>query len=344
MQNRETMVSIRCVTFNHASYIVDAMNGFTMQQTNFPFVAIIIDDASTDGEPEVIKKYINNYFDMQNARTWETNDAHFIEVSHKENRNCTFAIVLLKYNYWQAKKRKDSLFEELDSEIKYISFCEGDDYWLSPNKLQTQFDFLESHPDYSVCSHDHFYFEQDKDKVGENSAYKAFFLSQSFTKGYFEYSLDNYFKGWWSHPLTCMFRNGSYLKEIPIQKYRHYRDDIFFYYVLKTGKGALLNAVMGVYRIHNGGTWSKQTYVDKIKMSIDNAYNIYVVEKDKRAFTCILHNQYKLILYLRKCGKLSETINVLISFYKMDPIIYFSKLVFNILKYDIWMFKKRIIK
>ena len=46
-------VRINCRTFNHASYIEDTMNGFCMQETDFPYVAIIVDDASTDGEQEL---------------------------------------------------------------------------------------------------------------------------------------------------------------------------------------------------------------------------------------------------------------------------------------------------
>ena len=52
------MVRVSCMTFNHHAYIEDAMNGFCMQETDFPFVCTIVDDASTDGEPEVIKKYL----------------------------------------------------------------------------------------------------------------------------------------------------------------------------------------------------------------------------------------------------------------------------------------------
>lgn len=44
-------VLINCMTYNHAPYITDTMNGFCMQKTDFPYVAIIVDDASTDGEP-----------------------------------------------------------------------------------------------------------------------------------------------------------------------------------------------------------------------------------------------------------------------------------------------------
>ena len=59
-------VCIDCITFNHAPYIVDAMNGFCMQKTNFPFAAVILDDTSTDGEPEVIKQYLHKNFDLDN--------------------------------------------------------------------------------------------------------------------------------------------------------------------------------------------------------------------------------------------------------------------------------------
>ena len=48
------LVYVRCMTFNHGAYIEDALNGFAMQQTNFPFVVGIIDDASTDNTTSVI--------------------------------------------------------------------------------------------------------------------------------------------------------------------------------------------------------------------------------------------------------------------------------------------------
>ena len=54
-------VCVRCMTYNQASYIEDALNGFCIQQTSFPFVCCILDDASTDGEPEVIKKYLRKF-------------------------------------------------------------------------------------------------------------------------------------------------------------------------------------------------------------------------------------------------------------------------------------------
>lgn len=42
------LVSICCVTYNHGKFIEDALEGFLIQQTNFPFEIFVYDDASTD--------------------------------------------------------------------------------------------------------------------------------------------------------------------------------------------------------------------------------------------------------------------------------------------------------
>ncbi len=152
MKESKQMVYIDCLTYNHATYIEDTMRGFCIQQTSFPFVAIIIDDASTDGEQEIIRTYLNKHFDMMNARQWETDEAQFIEARHKVNTNCTFAVVLLKYNFHSQKKAKRPLIEEW-TRTKYVAFCEGDDYWTNGNKLQRQVEYMESHIDCPMCFH-----------------------------------------------------------------------------------------------------------------------------------------------------------------------------------------------
>ena len=156
MNYPDFLVYIDCITYNHASYIEDAMKGFCMQETTFPFVAAIIDDASTDGEQNVIKRYLEENFDFSEkavARKWETYDAYFIYAQHKTNKNCYFAVVLLKYNFYQLKKDKTPLISEWRNIAKYVAFCEGDDYWIDSNKLQLQVDYLDLHPDYSLCAH-----------------------------------------------------------------------------------------------------------------------------------------------------------------------------------------------
>ena len=137
-------VTVWCNTYNQASYIKDTMDGFCLQQTNFPFVCLIMDDASTDGEPEVIKQYLNDHFDTE--WTKETEDYHLTVARHQENRNCYFAVYLLKYNHYSIKKPRLKYYRELTDEIDYVALCEGDDYWTDAHKLQKQADALDANP------------------------------------------------------------------------------------------------------------------------------------------------------------------------------------------------------
>ena len=137
-------VSVWCNTYNQAFYIKDTMDGFCMQQTSFPFVCLIMDDASTDGEPEVIKQYLNDHFDTE--WTKETEDYHLTLARHQENKNCYFAVYLLKYNHYSIKKRRLRYYKELTDEIEYVALCEGDDYWTDKHKLQKQADALDANP------------------------------------------------------------------------------------------------------------------------------------------------------------------------------------------------------
>lgn len=145
------------MTYNQSGYIKDALDGFVMQETTFPFVATIVDDASTDGEPEVILEYLSVNFDFDDTNISyikETEYAKILFARHKSNRNCYFAVLLLKENLYQKREQKDKYLAAWRDNVKYRAICEGDDYWINPNKLQTQVDWLESHDDYSMCCSD----------------------------------------------------------------------------------------------------------------------------------------------------------------------------------------------
>ena len=60
MSNKNIMVSICCITYNHENFIRDAIEGFLMQQTNFDYEIIIANDCSPDNTDSFVKKYINN--------------------------------------------------------------------------------------------------------------------------------------------------------------------------------------------------------------------------------------------------------------------------------------------
>lgn len=150
----QCVVSVICHTYNQSAYIQDAMNGFTMQQTSFPYVCCVIDDASTDGEPEVINRYLEEHFDLEDSsivRYEETDDYKLCYVRHKTNKNCFFAVFWLKYNHF-GKKSKRIYYKCYVENVRYIAVCEGDDYWIDENKLQRQVDFLDTHKNHSAVA------------------------------------------------------------------------------------------------------------------------------------------------------------------------------------------------
>ncbi len=132
------MVSVRCTAYNQEHYIRQCLEGFVMQKTNFRFEAIVHDDASTDNTAAIIREYAEKYPDIIKP-VYET-----------EN---------------QYSKHDGSLRRILDSYMhgKYVAYCEGDDYWTDPLKLQKQVDFLESHPDYSMSYTNTLYYDQNND-------------------------------------------------------------------------------------------------------------------------------------------------------------------------------------
>lgn len=127
-EKRDITVSICCITYNHAKYINDTINGFLMQKTNFPIEILIHDDASTDGTADIIKGYEKKFPDVVKT------------IYQKENQYSQGRPISLVYQFPRARG-------------KYIAICEGDDYWTDPLKLQKQVEFLESNLDCSLCFH-----------------------------------------------------------------------------------------------------------------------------------------------------------------------------------------------
>lgn len=113
------MVSVNMITYNHAPFIAQAIEGVLQQKTNFPFELIIGEDCSTDGTREIVFEYQKKY-------------PQIIRVIMSDQN------VGAKINSRRTKKACQG---------KYMAYCEGDDYWHSPHKLQKQVDYFESHPE-----------------------------------------------------------------------------------------------------------------------------------------------------------------------------------------------------
>lgn len=123
---------VRCIVFNHGKFIERCLQGFLMQETNFPFEVFVHDDASTDESAEIIRRYAERY--------------PLILKPVYENEN-------------QYSKKDGSFFRTTWQPViqgghKYIALCEGDDYWTDPKKLQKQVEYMDAHPGCAGCFHE----------------------------------------------------------------------------------------------------------------------------------------------------------------------------------------------
>lgn len=150
-------VCTRCFTYNHGPFIKSALDGFAIQQTSFPVVTVIVDDASTDNTADVIRQYMKNNFDFEDSDSYqiETEYAHIDFARHKTNKNCFFVVLYLKENHYQ-NGRNDEKYEYLSEWVdnaEYIAICEGDDYWTATDKLQVQVEAMDQHPEVDISAH-----------------------------------------------------------------------------------------------------------------------------------------------------------------------------------------------
>ncbi len=223
-------VSVVCNTYNQVGYIGDAIESFLMQKTNFPFEILIHDDASTDGTADVIKKYEEKYPDKIKP------------IYQKENQHSKKVKITLSIQIPRAKG-------------KYIAFCEGDDYWTDPYKLQKQYDALESHPDIDICAHSAF-------KV--NAETKQIIGCICPSKSDVVFSIEEVIKGGGTFVATNSL---MYKKELINDEYEFAKlwglDYIVQIHGSLNGGMLYLKDNMSCYRILSKGSWNERVFLNK---------------------------------------------------------------------------------
>ena len=286
------LLTIRCLVYNHEPFLRQCLDGFVMQKTNFPFEAIVHDDASTDGSAAIIREYAEKYPDIIKP------------IFETEN---------------QYRKHDGSIARIMEAAVhpnsKYIAFCEGDDYWIDPNKLQIQVDFLENHPDFVMTSHDYVYYYEDTHEFEEKSRWESPVSGGREIEEIVEYSTKNFFECFWVRPLTCVYRRGTYRDECIKKGYSAIRDDVFYYTVLKHGKGALVKRTMGVYRVHSGGVWSRKKRSERLRATLNTDLEFYRFEGDKNALKVSRILALELLWELKREGQKDYVMPILKDYY-----------------------------
>lgn len=252
-------VLVNCMTYNQSKYIEDALNGFAMQKTDFPFACLVMDDASTDGEQEVIKAWMERECDVAKAENVEIEKSFITLVPHKTNSSCTFAFYFLKENLYK-KGGKMPMIAPWREHCEYEALCEGDDYWINENKLQTQIVFLDNNPEYTMCFHNavvHWEDASEEDHLMSN-------LSES------DYNGVEIYRKWIvptaSVVLRSKVRDSELYKKVTSNKKFVFGDTPLFVTCAELGKVRGFANSMSIYRrVAGSATYRQSDNYDKIK-------------------------------------------------------------------------------
>ena len=231
-------VSVFLVVFNEEKYIRQALDSILSQKTDFAFEIICHDDASSDGTQSIILEYSKKYNNIK-------------PILQNENQCQKGVNITLEFMYKHAKG-------------KYIAYCDGDDYWTDPYKLQKQYDFLEKHQEYVMCLHNFSYLiESEKNAIVASKCGKK------------EKDLSSEEMIMWSSRIpqigTALFRKTIAMnRPILYQKIggsssskRAISDHPLYIYMSFVGKVHYFPNVMSIWRQRITGSWGSETNTSK---------------------------------------------------------------------------------
>lgn len=230
MSTTGPLVSVVCVTFNHAKFVAETLDGFLAQRANFPIEFLIHDDASTDGTSDIVREYAQRH------------------------PGVIIPIIQPINIYSQGIKPWLVCFERAQG--KYIALCEGDDYWTDPLKLQKQVDFLEAHPDFELCFHQVLTksrIQGRPDRLLPGKRSKTEFTTEDLIGPYF------------THTSSMVFRRFD-PSEFPTWFSTCMSGDIPLLFLLSLkGKFKLIDEVMSVWRQHNNSVSAKHLNYNRVR-------------------------------------------------------------------------------
>lgn len=130
-------VSVIIAVYNHENYIKQAINSVLKQKVSFDYEVLIGEDHSPDNSRKVL-------MDLQ---------PHLPSNFHIYYREKNMGALNNFYDLYSRMKGK------------YFIVLEGDDYWIDENKLQEEYDYLESHPKCIEVAHNTVVVDKDSNII-----------------------------------------------------------------------------------------------------------------------------------------------------------------------------------
>lgn len=228
------LVDVALVTYNHEKYIAQAIESVLMQRTDFAWRLIVGDDCSTDNTQAIVREYARRYPDRITTELY----AEHRGILHPERVGIRVLDLCT---------------------AKYVALLDGDDRWTSPEKLQKQVDYLEAHPECSLCFHNVLVFDEDGGREPWN--YCPPHQKEVST-------LEDLLAEDFIHTCSTMFRRER-LGRLPTWFHAVSNGD-WILHILSAEQGTIgyLDEVMAAYRVHGGGLWSSQKEAQHIREMI----------------------------------------------------------------------------
>jgi|GEM_PF-2524434 len=230
-------VSICCITYNHVSFIREAIEGFLAQETTFPVEILVHDDASSDGTAEIVRDYQAKFPRLIKA-------------------------VLQTVNQY-SQGVKPGVQTRSRAKGEFIAYCEGDDFWTDPRKLQKQVQLLDEHPNAIIAAHN----VDGVDTAGNSVAIKGNDLGVNGKQVEFVTG-DEVISGRHLPTLSILYRK----RDIYVGKkgFRQVTNgDRYLFSMLAVHGGAIISSErMAVYRVHECGVWSGADWISQRRNKI----------------------------------------------------------------------------
>lgn len=229
------LVDIVVITYNHEKFIARTIESVLAQQTTFAYRLLIGDDCSTDSTQQIVAAYAAEHPGRIEA---------LLDTEHRG----------------LADRDRVGLRVMKLCTAKYVAWLDGDDYWLSPHKLQRQVDYLESHPECVMCFHDVEVVYEDGTQEGKRFC----------RPGQKEISTLEDLLGGNFIPTSSLVFRGGLVEELPEWYYESKMGDWPMHvFNAQHGNIRYFNEVMAAYRVHRGAGWSLLSSASRITQSIE---------------------------------------------------------------------------
>jgi glycosyltransferase involved in cell wall biosynthesis len=252
------LVAVFMVTYNHENYIGQAIESVLIQKTSFPIKLFIGEDCSTDNTAAICLKY-------------------------KEENPEIIDVRFNKQNLGAINNAKQILEASFSSGAKYIAMLEGDDYWTDSYKLQKQVEFLDTNEDFVICHH-------NMKVIYDNDTREPHLPISTEQKEIT--TIEDLARSGSIFTASSIFRNGL-ITEFPEWFYKTSLGDyILFMLIAQYGKIKYFPDVMGVYRVHENGIWSKLPENIKLETQLSTLKELMKYYKTKESVYDSLKNRY----------------------------------------------------